>query len=96
MKTIERVGVIGAGTMGNGIAQACATAGVDVVMVDVAQPALDRGVAAIGASLERLQKKDKITADARDAARARHGDDRLRDAFARPSRHRGGRPRTSS
>jgi len=71
MQAIERVGVIGAGTMGNGIAQACATAGVDVVMVDVAQPALDRGVAAIGASLERLQKKDKITADARDAALAR-------------------------
>jgi 3-hydroxybutyryl-CoA dehydrogenase len=71
MQAIERVGVIGAGTMGNGIAQACATAGVDVVMVDVAQPALDRGVAAIGASLERLQKKDKITAAARDAALAR-------------------------
>jgi 3-hydroxybutyryl-CoA dehydrogenase len=71
MQAIERVGVIGAGTMGNGIAQACATAGVDVVMVDVAQPALDRGVAAIGASLDRLQKKDKITAAARDAALAR-------------------------
>ena len=71
MQAIERVGVIGAGTMGNGIAQACATAGVDVVMIDVAQPALDRGVAAIGASLERLQKKDKITADARSAALAR-------------------------
>jgi len=71
MQAIERVGVIGAGTMGNGIAQACATAGVDVVMVDVAQPALDRGVAAIGASLDRLQKKEKITADARDAALAR-------------------------
>jgi len=71
MQAIERVGVIGAGTMGNGIAQACATAGIDVVMIDVAQPALDRGVAAIGASLERLQKKDKITADARSAALAR-------------------------
>jgi 3-hydroxybutyryl-CoA dehydrogenase len=70
MQAIERVGVIGAGTMGNGIAQACATAGIDVVMIDVAQPALDRGVA-IGASLERLQKKDKITADARSAALAR-------------------------
>jgi 3-hydroxybutyryl-CoA dehydrogenase len=68
---IERVGVIGAGTMGNGIAQACAAAGVDVVMVDVAQDAVDRGVAAIGTSLERLQKKDKITADARAAALAR-------------------------
>jgi len=71
MQAIERVGVIGAGTMGNGIAQACATAGIDVVMIDVAQPALDRGVAAIGTSLERLQKKDKITADARSAALAR-------------------------
>jgi 3-hydroxybutyryl-CoA dehydrogenase len=67
---IERVGVIGAGTMGNGIAQACAMAGVSVVMVDVAQAAIERGIASIGASLERLQKKDKITADARTAALA--------------------------
>ena len=71
MQAIERVGVIGAGTMGNGIAQACATAGVDVVMVDIAQAAVDRGIAASGGSLERLQKKDKITADARVAALAR-------------------------
>jgi len=71
MQAIERVGVIGAGTMGNGIAQACASAGIDVVMVDVAQAAVDRGVAAIGTSLERLQKKDKITSDARAAALAR-------------------------
>jgi 3-hydroxybutyryl-CoA dehydrogenase len=68
---IERVGVIGAGTMGNGIAQACAVAGIDVVMVDVAQQAVDRGVAAIASSLERLQKKDRITADAQTAALAR-------------------------
>ena len=71
MQAIERVGVIGAGTMGNGIAQACAIAGVDVVMVDVAQAAVERGVATIDASLTRLQKKDKITADARTAALAR-------------------------
>jgi 3-hydroxybutyryl-CoA dehydrogenase len=68
MRTIERVGVIGAGTMGNGIAQTCATAGVNVVMVDVAQAAVDRGLSAINGSLERLQKKEKITADARAAA----------------------------
>jgi 3-hydroxybutyryl-CoA dehydrogenase len=68
---IERVGVIGAGTMGNGIAQACAMAGFAVVMVDVAQAAVDRGIAAIGASLERLQKKDRITGGARTAALAR-------------------------
>ena len=68
---IERVGVIGAGTMGNGIAQTCAVAGIDVVMVDVAQGAVDRGVAAVDASLGRLQKKEKITAEARTAALAR-------------------------
>jgi 3-hydroxybutyryl-CoA dehydrogenase len=68
---IERVGVVGAGTMGSGIAQACAVAGVDVVMVDVSQAAVDRGRAAIDGSLERLQKKDKISADARQAALAR-------------------------
>src|SRR5690348_2577488 len=71
MQTIDRVGIIGAGTMGNGIAQACAMSGVDVVMVDVAQSAVDRGLAAIDSSLERLQKKDKLTADARTAALAR-------------------------
>ena len=71
MRTIERVGVIGAGTMGNGIAQTCATSGVNVVMVDVAQAAVDRGLSAIDGSLERLQKKEKITADARAAALGR-------------------------
>ena len=71
MRTIERVGVIGAGTMGNGIAQTCATSGVSVVMVDVAQAAVDRGLSAINGSLERLQKKEKITAEAREAALGR-------------------------
>jgi 3-hydroxybutyryl-CoA dehydrogenase len=68
---IERVGVIGAGTMGNGIAQACAVAGIDVVMVDVGNEQVMRGLATIDGSLERLQKKDKISAQARAAARAR-------------------------
>jgi 3-hydroxybutyryl-CoA dehydrogenase len=71
---IQRVGVIGAGTMGNGIAQACAVAGIDVVMVDVGQAQIDRGLATIDGSLERLQKKDKITGDARASALRRvHG-----------------------
>ena len=74
MQAIERVGVIGAGTMGNGIAQACAVAGIDVVMVDVARDAVGRGLATIEASLGRLQKKDRITAEAARAALARvHG-----------------------
>ena len=69
--TIQTVGVIGAGTMGNGIAQACAVRGIDVVMIDVAQAAVDKGVAAVAGSLERLVKKDKLGAADRDAALAR-------------------------
>ena len=61
MSTIQTVGIIGAGTMGNGIAQACATSGIRVVMVDVAQAAVDKGLATVAASLDRLIKKEKIT-----------------------------------
>jgi len=68
---IATVGVIGAGTMGNGIAQACATVGVDVVMVDIAEAAVLRGLATITSSLDRLLKKEKITAGDKDAAIAR-------------------------
>ncbi len=71
MSKIQKVGVIGAGTMGNGIAQACAVSGIDVVMVDVADAAVKRGVATITGSLDRLLKKDKIAAADRDAALAR-------------------------
>jgi 3-hydroxybutyryl-CoA dehydrogenase len=71
MTTIRKAGVIGAGTMGNGIAQACATSGLPVVMLDIDQRAVDRGVAAIGSSLDRLVKKDKIKAADKDAALAR-------------------------
>ena len=68
---ISTVGVIGAGTMGNGIAQVSAAAGLSVIMVDVAQAAVDRGFAAIGASLERLVKKEKLSAQDAAAVRAR-------------------------
>jgi 3-hydroxybutyryl-CoA dehydrogenase len=71
MSGINTVGVIGAGTMGNGIAQVCAVAGIDVAMIDVNDVAVARGKAAIGASLERLVKKDKLGASDRDAALAR-------------------------
>ncbi len=71
---IRKVGVIGAGTMGNGIAQACAVAGLDVAMVDIADAAVARGLATISSSLDRLVKKDKLTAADRDAAVTRiHG-----------------------
>jgi 3-hydroxybutyryl-CoA dehydrogenase len=71
MKTIHRVGVIGAGTMGNGIAQNCAVAGLDVVMLDVQDAAVQRGLKTIHGSLERLLKKEKLSAADRDAALAR-------------------------
>jgi 3-hydroxybutyryl-CoA dehydrogenase len=68
---VSTVGVIGAGTMGNGIAQVSAAAGLSVIMVDVAQAAVDRGFAAIGASLDRLVKKEKLSAQDAAAVRAR-------------------------
>jgi len=78
--TISTVGIIGAGTMGNGIAQACAVAGLDVVMVDISDAAVHKGQAAVAASLDRLIKRDKLTAEARDAALARiQGSSRYED-----------------
>jgi 3-hydroxybutyryl-CoA dehydrogenase len=59
---IETIGVVGAGTMGNGIAQAFAVAGIPVTMTDIGQAQLDRGLKTIDASLERLVKKDKMSA----------------------------------
>ena len=69
--TIKTVGIIGAGTMGNGIAQACAVAGLAAVMVDIDEAAVARGVATIGGSLERLIKKGKLSLADKDAAMAR-------------------------
>jgi 3-hydroxybutyryl-CoA dehydrogenase len=68
---IRTFGVVGAGTMGNGIAQVAAQAGMAVRLVDVAPAALDKGLAAIDKSLERLVAKGKLDAAARDAARGR-------------------------
>ena len=68
---ITTVGIIGAGTMGNGIAQACAVAGVDVVMVDISDAAVQKGVATVAGSLDRLIKKEKLTAADKDTALAR-------------------------
>ncbi|MGH7294926.1 MAG: 3-hydroxyacyl-CoA dehydrogenase family protein [Polyangiaceae bacterium] len=68
---ITRVGVIGSGTMGNGIAQVFAQAGHPVVLVDVSREQLNRAEGAIALSLSRLEKKGKISADQAKAARAR-------------------------
>ncbi|WP_066332926.1 3-hydroxybutyryl-CoA dehydrogenase [Azohydromonas lata] len=67
---IEHIGVIGAGTMGNGIAQVCAVAGIQVVMVDISDEAVQRGVKTLSGSLDRLVKKEKLTAAQKDAALA--------------------------
>jgi 3-hydroxybutyryl-CoA dehydrogenase len=68
---LKTIGVIGAGTMGNGISQAFAVAGAEVVMTDVAPSQLERGTAAIASSLERLVKKDRLAAAAKEAALGR-------------------------
>lgn len=68
---IKTVGVIGAGTMGNGIAQVFAQAGISVRLVDVAQPMLDRARGTIEKSLGKFVEKGKITAADRDAASGR-------------------------
>src|SRR5262245_35361071 len=68
---IRTVGVIGAGTMGNGIAQVFAQSGFSVKLVDVAQPMLDRARTAIEKSLGRFVAKSMITAEHRDATLGR-------------------------
>ena len=66
--TIQSVGVIGAGQMGNGIAHVFALAGYDVVMTDVNADALDKAVATIDKNLERQVSRDKISAADKTAA----------------------------
>ena len=68
---IKIVGIVGAGTMGNGIAQVFAQAGFTVRLVDVAQPLLDRARGSIEKSLNKFVAKGKLTAGDRDAALGR-------------------------
>jgi 3-hydroxybutyryl-CoA dehydrogenase len=65
---IKTVGVIGAGTMGNGIAHVFAKSGYDVLLLEVEQRFLDRGLQTITKNLEREVAKGKLTSEARDAA----------------------------
>jgi 3-hydroxybutyryl-CoA dehydrogenase len=67
----ERVAVVGAGTMGNGIAQTFATHGAEVVLIDVLEPALKKGLATIERSLARFAEKGKLTAGDAKAISAR-------------------------
>lgn len=70
-RDIETIGVVGAGTMGHGIAQVAAAAGYRVILVDSAPAALERGLAQVGKGYERLVAKGKLEAEAREAALAR-------------------------
>jgi 3-hydroxybutyryl-CoA dehydrogenase len=68
---IQSVGIIGAGTMGNGIAQACAVSGLNVIMVDINEAAVAKGLSTIASSLDRLIKKEKMTEAEKAAALSR-------------------------
>jgi 3-hydroxybutyryl-CoA dehydrogenase len=69
--TITSIGIIGAGTMGNGIAQVAASAGYDVVLLDVNDAALEKGLAALSNSLDRLIKKEVMNAEQKSQTLAR-------------------------
>jgi 3-hydroxybutyryl-CoA dehydrogenase len=71
MNSIRTIGVVGAGTMGHGIAQVAAQSGYEVTLVDAAPAALERGRAQIGKGLERLVAKGKLAAEERDCALGR-------------------------
>ncbi|WP_047336245.1 3-hydroxybutyryl-CoA dehydrogenase [Pseudomonas protegens] len=68
---LATIGVIGAGTMGNGIAQVCAQAGFDVTLLDIAQGALDKALATIGKNLDRQVSKGTLGEDDKLAALGR-------------------------
>lgn len=68
---VKTFGVVGAGQMGNGIAQVAAAAGLNVIMSDIKEAFCEKGLATITGSLERLLKKEKITQADKDATLAR-------------------------
>lgn len=68
---IETIGIVGAGTMGSGIAQACIVSGINVVMIDTSEVAVANGLQAVNGGLGRLLKKEKITSDERNTALSR-------------------------
>ena len=69
--SITKIAVLGAGQMGNGITQVAACSGYDVIMVDIQQEYVDRGIAAIEKSLAKLVLKERMTQEDADASRAR-------------------------
>jgi 3-hydroxybutyryl-CoA dehydrogenase len=79
---VNKVGVIGAGTMGNGIAQICAAAGYDVVMRDVEEKFCERGMKTIAKNLDRLVSRGKMTEDDKNAVLGRIGTTTALDPLA--------------
>ena len=69
--SLDSIGVVGAGTMGSGIAQVAAVAGYDVIMRDIEQEYVDNGFETIEGSLNRLVERDSLSADEADAAQDR-------------------------
>jgi 3-hydroxybutyryl-CoA dehydrogenase len=69
--SMQHIAVIGAGTMGNGIAQVCAVAGFDVTLLDISDTALERGMATVRKNLERQVTKQTVAADVAEAALGR-------------------------
>jgi 3-hydroxybutyryl-CoA dehydrogenase len=68
---VKTIGVIGSGTMGNGIAHVCARSGYDVVLFDASREALDRGLATISKNLDREVAKNKLSMSDKSAAFSR-------------------------
>ncbi len=66
--TLQHIGVIGAGTMGNGIAQVCAVAGFQVTLIDIAESALQKALATVGKNLDRQVAKGSLSQEQKLAA----------------------------
>ena len=68
---LKTIGIVGAGTMGNGIAQAFAVSGFEVILSDISEASVQKGLATIAGSLDRLIKKEKMSAEEKAATLAR-------------------------
>lgn len=77
---IQSMAVIGAGQMGNGIAQVAACSGIDVIMIDIKDEFVQRGISTIESSLSKLVSKDRMTQEDADSARARISTSTSRDS----------------